>query len=523
MTIPAQVRSHNLNWVLPPAPATGSCSLGFLLFFCLIAGFFFVPAEALAQKTFDFNENCQQAYKEIIQLKLQKGQDMLDAEKRLHPDNLIPDFLENYIDFFILFFNEDPAEYKKRKPNLERRLQLMDLGPASSPFFVFSKSVIHFQWAAVKIKFDYNWDAGWEFRRSFLEASATQKQFPSFLPVNMLHGAMDVAAGTIPDGFKWLSNLLGIKGSIREGMDKLEHFLGQPDPMARLFHDEAVFYFLYLKFYIENKKEEVFRFIRENNLDIKNNHLFAYLAANISLNDQQSGYTQQVIEQKNKSDAYLTMPVWDMEMGYAKLNHLDPDANSYLEKFIREFKGKFYVKDVLQKLSWYYYLQNDLPRAKAYRRLILEKGSTDTEADKQALKEAKSGIWPDALLLKARLLNDGGYAREAFELLQGKSSSDFSSAADKLEFAYRLGRIYDDLGKEEQAIAAYLTTIKLGEDRKEYYAARACLQIGYIYEKRSDSQTAIAYFQKVLELKDHEYKNSLDQKAKAGLARCRQE
>jgi len=36
----------------------------------------------------------------------------LNAEKTLHPDNLIPYFLENYIDFFILFFNEDPVEYK---------------------------------------------------------------------------------------------------------------------------------------------------------------------------------------------------------------------------------------------------------------------------------------------------------------------------------------------------------------------------------------------------------------------------
>ncbi len=58
-----------------------------------------------AQKHFDFNANCQAAYREIIQLKLESGGRMLDAEKKRDPDNLIPVFLENYIDFFTLFFS----------------------------------------------------------------------------------------------------------------------------------------------------------------------------------------------------------------------------------------------------------------------------------------------------------------------------------------------------------------------------------------------------------------------------------
>ena len=124
---------------------------------------------ALAQKTFDFNTNCQNAYKEIVQLKLNNGQRLLNAEKAAHPNNLIPYFLENYIDFFTLFFNEDPQEYKKKIKNLEIRLDKLSEGPESSPFYLFTKSIVHFQWAAVKIKFGQNWDAGWEFRRSFLQ------------------------------------------------------------------------------------------------------------------------------------------------------------------------------------------------------------------------------------------------------------------------------------------------------------------------------------------------------------------
>lgn len=473
-----------------------------------------------AQRVFDFNDRCRLAYQQIIMLKLDEGQKILDEEKVKNPNNLIPFYLENYIDFFILFFNEDEQEYKSREVNLEKRIRLMDSGPESSPFFLFTKSVIHFQWASVKVKFGDHWSAGWEFRRSFLFSKENQKKFSSFAPNDMLYGSMQVAAGTIPDGYKWLSNLLGIKGTVKAGMQQLEKCLNDDDRWAKLYRDEAIFYYLYLKFYIENKKDEVLKFIVEKNLDVKNNHLFTYLAANLGLNNQQSAYAVAILSQKNNSPEYLQMPLWDMEMGYAKLNHLEPDAAIYLSRFIEEFRGKFYVKEVLQKLSWIYYLQDDKPRAQAFRHLVLQKGSAETEAEKQAQKEAASGIWPNKLLLKARLLNDGGYHNEALMVLESKRADDFIAPEEKLEFSYRMARIYDDLGRVDDAVAAYLATIKQGEHRKEYFAARACLQIGYIYEKRNNKSGAISYFNKCIELKNHEYKNSLDQKAKAGLARC---
>ena len=484
---------------------------------------FLSPFFVSGQKHFDFNVNCQAAYHEIIQLRLESGARMLNAEKKKDPSNLIPVFLENYIDFFTLFFNEDPAVYAARKSILDKRLEQINEGPESSPFFLFTRSVLHFQRAAIKIKFGENWDAAWEFRRSFLQSKENQKKFPGFAPAAMLNGAMQVVAGTVPDGYKWLSSLLGIKGSIREGMQQLTHFLALDDPWAVLYRDEARFYTLYLKFYVENQRAEVFDYIRRNNLDTRNNHLYAYLAANLAINDQQSAYAERIIRQRNHSAEYLDMPAWDQEMGYAALYHLDPDAHVYLERFLRSFKGKFYVKDVLLKLSWHYYLQGDESRAAAYRAQVLQKGGTEADADKEALKEARSGKWPDKSLLRARLLSDGGYYSEALQSLQGMSSANFSTPGEKCELAYRLGRIYDGLGRKEDAIAAYLTTLKTGEFLKEYYAARAALQVGYIYENRGDRPTAIVYYQKCLSLKEHEYKNSLDQRAKAGIGRCKGE
>src|SRR5215467_46935 len=298
-------------------------TFSFLIFYFSILIF---PVRASSQKVFDFNTTCQQAYKEIIQLKLQEGQRLINTAKAENANNLIPYFLENYIDFFELFFNEDPAEYKKRIGNRDLRLDLLDEGPGDSPFYLYAKAVLHFQWAAVRIKFGHNWDAGWEFRRSFLEIKDNLSSFPSFSPNLLYSGIMQVAAGTVPDGYKWLSNLLGIKGSIKTGMEHTEDFLQRTDQWATLFHDEAIFYYCYLKFYIENDKDGVFKFINNNHLDLVNNHLFAYLAANLSINNQQAEKAERIIAGRNNTTSYFVTPVWDMEMGYARLHHLQPDA-----------------------------------------------------------------------------------------------------------------------------------------------------------------------------------------------------
>jgi tetratricopeptide (TPR) repeat protein len=313
-----------------------------------------------------------------------------------------------------------------------------------------------------------------------------------------------------------------MKGSISGGMQLMQNFLNSNDQWAKLFENEATFYYCYLKFHLENKPEEVLEYIKANRLDVVNNHLFTYLSANLGLNNKQSSYARNIILNRNKSAEYINTSVWDFEMGYAELYKLDfTDAANYFERFVKNFKGKFYLKDALQKLSWAYYLQGNMQAAENARQRLLRTGSTDTDADKKANKEAKTAIWPNSTLLKARLLNDGGYHKEALSILHGKTNKDFTKPEDALEFTYRVARIYDDIGNDEAAIKAYESAIKLGSNRREYYAARAALQIGFILEKRNQKGAAITWFEKCIAMEDHDYEDSIEQKAKAGIQRCK--
>lgn len=475
-----------------------------------------------AQKVYEFTATCQQAYLEITQLKIKNGIALLARAKTENPNNLIPVFLESYVDFYILFLNEDPKDFAERYPKYAEQLDALQEGPQSSPFYNYCLSMVRLHKATTAIKFGKFWEAGWDFRRSFLLIRDNKKRFPEFTPNNLLYGALQAVIGTIPKGYKWIASLFGMRGSLTAGMKNVSSFVNGRDPWAKTFFNESAFIYPYLLFYLENKKTAALAFIKDRKLDLVNNHLHTYMAANLAINNQQSAYAQSVIRNRNVSDEYLKVSIWDFELGFTKIYHLETQAAaSYLESFLHQFKGKFYVRDALQKLSWCYYLQGNQAKAEEVRKQILTRGGTDADADKQALKDARSGKWPQVLLLKSRLLSDGGYPNEAAALLQGKTEDDFSKPEDKLEFAYRVARIYDDLGREDEAIKNYLIAIREGKNRQEYFAARAALQIGQIYEKRGQKAIAVTYYQECLDMKDHEYKDSLDQRAKSGIARCK--
>jgi len=490
----------------------------------LLLSLLFCSVIAKAEKVFEFNSTCQQAYKEITQLKLNNGLALIQKAKQQNADNLIPLVLESYIDFFTLFFNEDASEYKIRKPRFEERIAAIKQGPKSSPFYNFCLSAVYMHKAAVAIKFNELVSAGLDSRRAYQYIKDNKKVFPTFIPNDLLYGGLQAVIGTVPKGYKWIAGLFGMKGSVTDGMKTVTSFVNSNDPWARLMFNEASFVYCYLEFYIENKKEEALQFMQTKKLDVVNNHLFTYMAANLALNNKQPEIARNIVLNRNKSLDYLQTPVWDFQMGFVKMYHLETqEAAKYFESFLRNFKGNFYVKDVYQKLSWCYYIQGNMPAAQEARRNVINKGAANADADKQALKDAKKGTWPNIILLKARVLNDGGYNNEALVLLNGKGNANFTKEEEQLEFAYRVARINDDLKKYDDAIAFYLKAIAIGEKRTEYYAARAALQIGIIYEKRGDKKKAIIYFEQCLEMENHDYKDSLDQKAKSGIARCKGE
>jgi len=69
----------------------------------------------------------------------------------------------------------------------------------------------------------------------------------------------------------------------------------------------------------------------------------------------------------------------------------------------------------------------------------------------------------------------------------------------------------------------YRQTIQRGKKDPWYFAAASALQMGLIYENRGDLVRADSAYHVCLNCKPADYKNSLTQKAKAGINRIRSE
>jgi len=156
-------------------------------------------------------------------------------------------------------------------------------------------------------------------------------------------------------------------------------------------------------------------------------------------------------------------------------------------------------------------------KAMLYFNKIALSGKTLYDSDKYAQRIAENKEFPNKEITKIRLYTDGGYYTQAFDLLKTLTLGQFQLKRDKLEYLYRTARLNHKGGSENDAITYYQKTIELSKEETYYFAPNSCLQLGYIYQSRNENAEAKKYFTAALGYKNYEYKNSIDNKAKAAL------
>lgn len=493
----------------------------------LISAFLLSSGPIFSQYAFD--NNCQETYRDILNFKFNEAVTLLELEENQHPDNLIPAFLENYIDFFKLFTGEDKLMFETLKRNKSLRIEYLEQGDRESPYYRFCIAGVTLQWAFVRLKFGEYTTAAIEIRRAYLLLKENQKRFPDFLPNRIGLGILHIIVGLVPEQYQWLANLAGLEGTISEGVSELKEVLDYSggDPVFALFKPEACFYLAFVDANILNKKEDALSLIQRFDGDTilrsyGESPLIIYAKASIYMKNGKNGEVIALLKNYHiPSNTYPFIFLSYLE-GLARLNNLDPSAGKYLKRFVNEFTGINYIKSGYQKLAWVYLLQGDTMMYLKEIEKAGTRGNSIVDEDKQAHSEYNVGIIPAVPLLKARLLFDGGNYHEALKvLLNTPLESYMRRRKDLTEYTYRLGRIYHATGNLTKAIQYYSETIDNGKNLPHYFAASAALNLGWIYEERGNYIAADSNFRFCASMIYDEYENSLRQKAKAGLSRLR--
>jgi len=477
------------------------------------------------QASFNFNDNCKQAYTDMMCLRFAKAGIRIQSEKKLNPDNQVPFIIENYIDFLKVLIGEEEKDFLTLKSNKEYRLRKLAKEGKDSPWYLYSQSLIYLQSGVARLKFGEYVNASLDINRAYRLLIENQRKFPDFVMNKAGLGILHSLIGTVPAKYQWAVRSLQFEGTISEGNSEIKEAYLQvsSDPQLNFLLPETVFLFTFVTLNLTadipaalNLAE---KFNRSNLTSIINESpLLIYSFANIYNRAGENDKAIQLLTFCPRTADRYPFHYLNYMLGVAKLNRLDKDACYPILNFLGSFKGKNYIRSAYMHLAWYYLIQNEPEQYNTYIERIKLRGNDQVDNDREALAFANKIIKPNSQLLKARLLFDGGYYARAKQELDGFKATDDKSG---LEHVYRLGRIYHNWGKIDDAISNYKETIKKGENLPYYFAANSSLQLGMIYEKQNDFIQAKVYYLKVLDMDFDEYQFSITNKAQAGLNRIK--
>lgn len=466
------------------------------------------------QAEFTFTPKCEAALQNFLSLRIDKGQKLVNESLKEKPQNGIGIYLANYSDAIRIFLSEDEKLYKTLSKNEDHRISKLQALEKNSPYYRFTQAEVKLQWAFVKLKMGDELSAMIGIRSSYKLLEENMKLYPDFVPNKKTMGLLNVLIGSIPSNYNWVLSLVGMEGNIDKGVAQLKEVSSDNNP----FRMEASILKVVVENYIvhahKGKIEDAAQ-LYSNNTD---NLLITYLYSAILTKNSRGEEALNVINNRTISRDILYFPHVDLLLGELNLYKGEyASSRNYYNNFLTNFNGKNSLKDTYFKIFLTYWLNDEDEQALPFLDKILNTGRELYDSDKHAQKIAKNREIPNKALTRIRLWTDGGYYSKAFDQLKLLSMGQFFTKREKLEYLYRSARLYHKAGQINDAIVYYKKTIDISQDENYYFAPNSALQLGYIYQSRNEKEEAVKYFNNALNYKNYEYKNSIDNKAKAAL------
>jgi hypothetical protein len=482
------------------------------LFGCLL----FLLWCSTASASLEYTTRLATAYRHILRLELDEGNRLLQEEKKINPSNKLVLLYDNYADFLKAFLTEEPARFEEFKKNAATRVSTLQREPGGSPWQQFSLAEMKMQEALLRIKFREFVSASFAIRSASKMLERNKTLYPSFLLNKKCMGLIHVAVGSVPAEYRWIAELAGMHGTVPQGIAELKGILHAVHGDYDVYSEEILFYLSSIQCALSFPPSELNATATAVKPYVSKNPLLKYSYINLCMRSGNSSEALPLVAPET-GETHFPFYFLDYKCGMLLLYKLDPEAENYFTSYLKKYNGVNSVRAAYQKLAWLAYLRGSTEKYFHYLEQATKNGNNFIDEDKQATAEAKEKRMPNRLLLRSRLLFDGGYYDRALAEFRNTTLQDFPMFKDQLEMTYRLARIYHSMGKEDKAIPLYRQTIRNGEKTTYYFSANSALFLGNLYENAGTKDSAAFYYKKCLDMRNHEYQNSIDQKAQAGL------
>ncbi|MBS1491337.1 MAG: tetratricopeptide repeat protein [Bacteroidetes bacterium] len=459
-----------------------------------------------------FSAEMNQAYWLVLNLQPDKALEILNKisnpAERLH--KIYVQSLSETVDVLI---TEDSKKFEQLEVHFKERLQQIESLP-DSPEKLFLQAELNLQRGFNLLNLNQNIGAVLAIRRAYNETQSCLKKYPTFIPIKKTNGTLQVMLGSVPDKYYWFINLLGMRGSVTTGQKQLQELSLSKSSLSI----EATILYFTVKGFINQQFPEAAEGLLECLSRQPDNRLLLFLTINMLTKDARSEKSLELISTLDKNNQGLQMHYVEYLRGEALINKGEYTAAiSAYQKFIAGYRSQSFKKDAHYKIALAYWLLGNESQARIYFEKAKTIGREQSDPDKYAASQLAENKFPNPKLLKVRLFTDGGFYKEAQAASLDINYTELKTLKDQTEYFYRKARLEHKLNEVSLARANYLETIKLSADNPWYFAPNSALQLGYMYREQNDLAHAKKYFEMALGYKKHEYKNSIDSKARAAL------
>jgi tetratricopeptide (TPR) repeat protein len=468
----------------------------------------FLCANVSFSQEFSFKGTTRGAYEDVLNLDPVSVRATLTVSA---PEDLYVQALSEAAE---LILGENAEKFSIYEAAFEKRVDQKNGG---APGELFVKAELHLQWVFVYLKFGHEFDAAIQLRKAYQITKDLRKKYPDYRAALKTSGLLNVMIGSVPDKYNWILDVLDMHGDVGQGLKELESLKNSPHDLAF----EANLWHAFILGFVLQQPENGLKELDAKS-QLRDNLATRFLRANLLIKNSNSEEALRLIESMEETIDKDAFPYFLYLRGELLLHKglYEESVKSY-EAFLVHYKGQNYLKDAYYKMGICYWLMNKVNAANKEFEIARNTGKETTEADRYASKALLENEPPPAALVQLRYFTDGGYYQQALEIVRALDSNSFSDRKNQVEFLYRKARLYHKLKDIPQAVLLYRETIEANGESEWYFAPNACLQLGYIAMDADRHKEAREYFNKALSYRKHEYKNSIDSKARSGLAQLR--
>lgn len=464
-----------------------------------------------------FSPELKQALEAVLELRYPALDSLIALERQQRPLNPGSDYLQAAALVIEVFLNEDAANFEARKSELLAYVAKIEAMDPQDPYAALCLGELYLARAGLEAKFGNLVKAAWYFNKAHGQLKANYQRYPDFLPNLIAWGALQVALGSLPDGYQGIASFLGYPGDRQVGLTHIRNAYYRSEALSewRHYRPYAAFVYVFLNYQLQTDEQAR---LSELGFAVEKSPLFIYLEAYQLFEAGQSSSALALLQKRPQGPRYLAFPYLDYFSGKIAVADAPLLARGYLRTHLEGLgpNRHNYRASSMRYLAWLDLEAGQMKQAEKRRQAILSLGHFPRGADQQAHLEAQRGFNP--LLIKARRLTDAGHFQELLNLLAEQPLKNCCSQAwERQEYFYRQGRAHEALEQTQAAILSYRLALAEPVEKPTYAQANSALRAGQLLKEKAKHQEAEPLLKMALKLKGYPFYEGVQQRAQTAL------